>query len=61
MVVGDQGVPFRVDVEFHCLYRAGVLEDLRKGDHCLVVGGDEDQVAVTVDAQTGTPDESDVP
>src|SRR5579871_3748879 len=46
MVVGDQGVPLWVDVEFHRPYCAGVSEDLSKGDHGLVVSGDEDQVAV---------------
>src|ERR1700691_4032096 len=41
--VGDQGVPFRVDVELHGPYRAYVLEDLRQADNGLVVGRDVDE------------------
>jgi hypothetical protein len=43
-------VPVGVDVELHRPDCADVLEDLRKADHCLVVGGDVDEVAATVDA-----------
>src|SRR6202042_3959738 len=57
--VGDQGVPFRVDVELHRPHRTEVLEDLRQGDHRLAVGGDVDEVAATVDTDAGAPDAGD--
>ena len=61
VAVGDQGRPLGVDVELHRADRAGALEDLRQRGHGLVVGGGVDQVAVTVDADTGSPDADGVP
>lgn len=54
--IGDQGVPFRVDVELHRAHRTGAFEDLRQGDHRLAVSGGVDQVAATVDADARAPD-----
>jgi hypothetical protein len=43
-------VPFGVDVKLHRPNCTDVLENLRRGDHGLVVGGHVDKVALTADA-----------
>ena len=57
MAIGDQGGPLGVDVELHGSNGTGSLEDLPQRDHRLVVGGSVDQVAPTVDPDTGGPDD----
>src|ERR1700684_37336 len=52
-------MPFRVDVELHGPHCSGVLKDLRDADHGLIVSGDVDEVASSVDPHTGAPDASD--
>jgi hypothetical protein len=54
--VSDQGVPFGVDVKLHRPNCTDVLENLRRGDHGLVVGGHVDKVALTADADAAAPD-----
>src|SRR5262249_19563975 len=56
MPIRDQRRPFRVDVELHCAYGAGALQDSGQGGDGLVVRGGVDDVAAPVDSDSGAPD-----
>ena len=54
-VVRIERVPFRVDVELHCPHRSDVLKDLGDADHCLIIRGNVNEVASSIDPNASAP------
>lgn len=55
VAVGNEGVPFGVDIELHSPHRADVLEDLGQGGYRLVVGCYVEEITASIDADAGAP------